>query len=68
MECTYITEDNMVKWAWEDPENNSTLRFDLPQCWPICNKKPPVIEDTHKNWTREVFLSELGMKIDKKVK
>ena len=45
----------MVKWAWEDPENDSTLRFDLPQCWPICNKKPPVIEDTHKNWTREVF-------------
>ena len=48
----------MVKWAWEDPENNSTLRFDLPQCWPKCNKKPPVIEDTHKNWTREVFSSE----------
>ena len=54
MECTYIPEENMVKWAWKDPEDDFTLRFDLPQCWPKCSKKPPVIEDTHKNWTREV--------------
>ena len=57
MECVFIPEESDVKWAWEDPENNSSLRFDLPQCWPSCKTKPPVIGDTHKNWTKEVNFS-----------
>ena len=65
MECIYIPENNVVKWAWKDPENDFVSRFDLPKCWGRCKIKPPVIEDTRKNWTREVKLTNLSLKTPK---
>jgi hypothetical protein len=56
MGCEYFPDEELAHWVWYDPEANDTQRFDVPQCWPRCPGKPPVIANTMKNWTKSVYI------------